>query len=106
VIFGNCINVLSIYGFTKLKQRGGKRMAKIHCSINNCHYWNQGNICHASEILVSGDSWAAQTPDHIDAPDASNVPPMNASTCMDTCCKTFVDKNSDQINVDQITRNP
>ncbi|NLW55662.1 MAG: DUF1540 domain-containing protein [Firmicutes bacterium] len=80
-------------------------MAKIHCSINNCHYWEQGNICHASEILVSKDSWAAQTPDQVDALQAAQIPPMQANSCMDTCCKTFVEKGSAEIKADQITRN-
>ncbi|MGE5606541.1 MAG: DUF1540 domain-containing protein, partial [Bacteroidota bacterium] len=40
-------------------------MSKIYCSIDNCHYWDKGNMCHASEILVSADSWAAQAQDNI-----------------------------------------
>lgn len=81
-------------------------MARIHCSVSNCHYWDQGNICNASEILVAGDNWAAQAPDRIDATQATSVPQVQASTCMETCCKTFVQKGSDQVSVDGVTRNP
>lgn len=80
-------------------------MSKIYCSIDNCHYWDKGNMCNASEILVSADSWAAQAKDSIDAPKHGEVPQMHANSCMETCCKTFVNK-SDQINVDGVTRNP
>lgn len=81
-------------------------MSKIYCSIDNCHYWDQGNHCNASEILISADSWAAQAPDNIDAPQHATVPQMHAESCMETCCKTFVHKNSDQLNADGVTRNP
>lgn len=80
-------------------------MSKIHCIIDNCHYWDQGNNCVASEILVASDSWAAQTPDNVDATAATNIGHIHAGSCMETCCKTFVEKNSNQINVDGITKN-
>lgn len=81
-------------------------MSKIYCSIDNCHYWDKGNMCNASEILVSADSWAARAEDSIDAPKHTEVPQMHVNSCMETCCKTFVKKKSDQINVDGVTRNP
>lgn len=81
-------------------------MSKIHCSIDNCHYWDQGNYCKAKEILVAADSWAAQTPDNIDSPQHAKVPQMHANTCMETCCKTFVHNNSPQVSVDGVIRNP
>lgn len=81
-------------------------MSKIYCSIDNCHYWDQGNYCNASEILVTADSWANQAPDGMDAPKHAQVPQMHANSCMETCCKTFMHKGSDKINVDGVTRNP
>lgn len=81
-------------------------MSKIYCSIDNCHYWDQGNNCNASEILVTADTWANQAPDNIDAPKHMSVPQMHANDCMETCCKTFVKKNSAKINVDGVTRTP
>lgn len=81
-------------------------MPTIHCIIDNCHYWDKGNLCNASEILVAADSWANQTPDDVDAPEAANLSHIHAANCMETCCKTFVEKNSNQINADGVTRNP
>ena len=81
-------------------------MSNIYCSIDNCHYWDQGNVCKASEILVASDTWASQAPDNIDAPQHASVPTANADSCMETCCKTFVHKNSPKINADGVTKNP
>lgn len=80
-------------------------MSKIYCSINNCHYWSQGNACDASEILVASDHWARQAPEKIDAPQHMQVPQMTADNCMETCCKTFVPKGSNQTEVDGVIRN-
>lgn len=74
----------------------------IHCSVNNCHYWAQGNMCHANEILVTSDGMSDSLPDRIDAPKASQVQPTPVNTCMESCCKTFVAKGSDKTNVDGI----
>ena len=43
-------------------------MARVHCSVNNCHYWDQGNVCSASEIMITSDQEASQLPDSFDAP--------------------------------------
>lgn len=80
-------------------------MANIYCSVNNCHYWSQGNTCKASEIMVTADSWAEQADESMDASAHMDVPTASASTCMETCCKTFVHNNSAQINADGVTRN-
>ena len=79
-------------------------MSRIYCSVNNCHYWHSGNVCKASEILISLDSWAEQATDAIDATNHMEVPGASAGSCMETCCKTFVPQDSDQIGVDGVTR--
>jgi len=76
-------------------------LSEIYCGIDNCHYWNQGNHCKATEILVAADSWAANAEDHIDAPQHAHVPQMQAGSCMETCCKTFVNKK-DKIKADGV----
>lgn len=81
-------------------------VSRIYCGIDNCHYWDQGNVCKASEILVAADSWAAQAPDNIDAPQHTQVPKIHADSCMATCCKTFVPNNDENISVDGVTKNP
>ncbi len=78
-------------------------MSEIYCGIDNCHYWGQGNICGAKEILVAADAWAAQAPDNIDAPKHGQVPQTHAGSCMETCCKTFVNKQN-MAMVDGVTK--
>ena len=76
----------------------------IHCSINNCHYWNQGNKCEANEIIVMADTQGHSYPDKIDATQSNSISPMSVSSCMETCCKTFVPQNSNKTNIDGIKR--
>lgn len=76
----------------------------IHCSVNNCHYWYQGNTCHANEIMVTSDSVAEQLPDKIDAPKANQIQATPVGTCMESCCKTFVPKESIKKGVDGVTK--
>lgn len=79
-------------------------MAHIHCSVENCHYWSQGNTCKASEIMVTADAWAEPAAESMDASQHMDIPTSMANTCMDTCCKTFVSKDSSQTDVDGVTR--
>lgn len=76
----------------------------IHCLIENCHYWENGNKCQANEIIVTSDQFGQQNPDRIDAPSASNLQPQTANDCMSTCCKTFVEKGSKDAGVDGVKR--
>lgn len=74
----------------------------IHCSVNNCHYWTKGNVCHANEIIVTSDSVGDQYPDSMDAPQAQQFSPTPVGTCMETCCKTFISEGSGKEKVDGV----
>ncbi|MCL6610209.1 MAG: DUF1540 domain-containing protein [Peptococcaceae bacterium] len=76
----------------------------IHCIVNDCHYWQQGNKCVASEILVSTDAFGAGRPDRIDAAMAAKLTPASAGSCMATCCKTYVSRGSDDATLDGVKR--
>lgn len=76
----------------------------IHCTVSNCHYWNQGNMCHANEILVVSDQFGDSQPDNVDATMAKQLSPTPVDTCMATCCKSFVPAGSTQVGVDGIKR--
>jgi len=77
---------------------------EIYCSVNSCHYWGQGNRCEADKIMVTADAAANNLPDNIDAPMHQSIQATPADTCMETCCKTFVPKNSGQVGVDGVTK--
>lgn len=79
-------------------------MAHIHCSVNNCHYWKTGNLCDASEIMVTSDSIGSSMPDSFDAPQASTAPQTPVNSCMETCCKTFVESGNTAKTQDGIYR--
>jgi hypothetical protein len=77
---------------------------RIRCSVSNCHYWKQDNMCGASEIMVTSDTLAQAKPDSFDAPQASVASPTPAGRCEETCCKTFVKKGSGKTHVDNVQR--
>lgn len=76
----------------------------IHCIVQDCHYWKQGNMCTANEILVATDQFGDKQPDRIDAVMAKQLTPETAGSCMATCCKTYVPKNSAKVTADNVTR--
>lgn len=76
----------------------------IHCTVSNCHYYGQGHKCLASEIVVVNDEFGLRQPEMQDATQASSFPDTPASSCMETCCKTFVHSNSSKTHVDGITK--
>lgn len=76
----------------------------IHCTIENCHYYQSGNKCVANEILVATDQFGAQQPDSKDANMASQYAAESVNECMDSCCKSFVHKDSQAAQADGIKR--
>lgn len=78
----------------------------IHCIVNDCHYWVQGNKCVANEVLIVTDEFGAAQPDRIDATKAKELTPEPAANCMYTCCKTYVTKRSPDTNSDGVTKLP
>ncbi len=76
----------------------------VHCTISNCGYWKNGNLCDANEILIASDAWAAQAPDRVDAMQASTLNAAQAQSCLETCCKTFVQKGHPAHYADNVQR--
>lgn len=77
---------------------------EIYCTVDNCHYWGQGNHCTAKEILVTADAVGASQPDSFDAPQAANAAATPCGSCMETCCKTFVEKGSGDYQMDNVLK--
>lgn len=42
-----------IFSYVEKYHQGGAKMPKIKCSVNNCFYWDKGNICGADAIEVA-----------------------------------------------------
>lgn len=77
---------------------------QVRCSIKNCHYWQEGNECGASEILITSDDKARTLPDTIDATMAVQVGESPVSDCTQSCCKTFSPKGSHYAYLDGVHR--
>ena len=67
----------------------------VRCTVSTCHYWRSGNECHADQILVTSDSFANLQYDGVDALVADTLGSTPTRSCMETCCKTFVNRDSD-----------
>ncbi len=64
----------------------------VRCTVENCYFWGQGNLCDASGILVTGPM--AGTNLHHAAPEQLSemvdmVGDTPAAKSDETCCKTF-----------------
>jgi uncharacterized protein YbdZ (MbtH family) len=68
---------------------------EVYCTVQNCDYWGKNNHCLAEKILIVTDEQASSWPDHIDAPMGAQLTSANATTCMQTACKTFRQRNID-----------
>jgi len=69
----------------------------IHCIVNDCNYWKQGNMCSATEILVATDQFGLSQPEKVDTSMTAQLTPQSAGACMETCCKSYMPKGSNKI---------
>lgn len=76
----------------------------IHCIVNDCHYWSQGNKCSAQKILVTTEQFGNQNPDNVDAEMAAELTPERAGDAISTCCKTYVAKGSGNTRADGVNK--
>ena len=77
----------------------------VRCSISNCHYYAQGKLCQANEIMVMSDTMSNNLPETMDAPQAAQVKHTPVTKGTESCCKTFVPKDSFQQNLDGVYKN-
>ncbi|WOA58257.1 DUF1540 domain-containing protein [Bacillus mycoides] len=70
-------------------------MPEVKCSVSNCSFWGQGNLCQASAIVVQPD---AQEAGQIENSSYTNATLTNetlespVTTSVETCCHTFKPK--------------
>ncbi|MBS3969236.1 MAG: DUF1540 domain-containing protein [Clostridia bacterium] len=76
----------------------------IHCIVSDCHYYESGNKCVANEILVATDQFGASQPEQVDAQMAMKLTPETAGNCMETCCKSYIPKNSNFTSSDSVKK--
>jgi len=65
----------------------------VHCTVDNCHYWGEGNKCEATAILITGNTTVTHFPQNVDVNDIGTiletVGETPAKDCLETNCKTF-----------------
>ena len=80
------------------------RKQRINCSISNCHYWEKGNICQASTILVTSDTMAQSLAEAMGAATATQVSQSPVSRRSESCCQTFVQRAAYQARQDGVEK--
>ncbi len=67
---------------------------EVKCSVNNCHYWAEGNECHAEQIVVTSNHVGGANPSRYDTGTITSSLKTPTNNSIETCCKTFVKANS------------
>ncbi|TDX52372.1 DUF1540 domain-containing protein [Orenia marismortui] len=77
----------------------GKKI-HVHCTVDNCQWWAENNLCVAEKILVVSDDFAKKLPNEVDVEQTNQIvddlglSPVNE--CYESCCKTFVPRDKYQ----------
>jgi hypothetical protein len=70
-----------------------QKCATIHCTVSNCEYWTDHNLCTADSILITAPgSPIQQTEPHGEK--AEVLKPTPAHNDEDTLCYTFEPRQS------------
>ena len=66
---------------------------KVNCTVSNCFFHKEGNICGADKIDVEMDYRSENRNTEFASEFDVNAISEEASHSADTCCKTFKSKN-------------
>ncbi|TKI87695.1 DUF1540 domain-containing protein [Bacillus mycoides] len=70
-------------------------MPEVKCSVSNCSFWGQGNLCQASAIVVQPDAQEAgqiENCSYTNATLTNETLESSVTTSVETCCHTFKPK--------------
>ena len=62
-------------------------MPEVRCTVSNCHYWSDGNVCAAEAILVISDEALPRIGKHDE--EIGEIGQTPARVSKETCCYTF-----------------
>ncbi|MCG8515677.1 MAG: DUF1540 domain-containing protein [Halanaerobiales bacterium] len=66
----------------------------VHCTVNNCQWWAEDNLCVAEKILIVSDGFAHKLPSEMDVEQTNQIVDelghSPVDECYQSCCKTFV----------------
>jgi hypothetical protein len=60
-------------------------MPDVNCTVDNCKYWNSGNLCEAQQIVIQNDEQGGFSP----SAKLKELGATPADDVDDTCCQTF-----------------
>ncbi len=63
-------------------------MPDVHCTVDNCKYWTDKNLCTANNIVVQNDASGGFSP----GSQLTSLQATPANGKDDTCCQTFQNK--------------
>ncbi|NLI70905.1 MAG: DUF1540 domain-containing protein [Firmicutes bacterium] len=77
-------------------------MTKVNCSVKNCRFWGEGDICMADSIWVRNNLESAleenfydvEFAEDIEDPGSEESAYYYADTSAQTCCETMQPKNT------------
>ncbi|MGI6037641.1 MAG: DUF1540 domain-containing protein [Limnochordia bacterium] len=68
-------------------------LTQVFCTVENCRWWTNNNICEAPKILITSDYVGDRYPENVDVHQVAMLVHETGTTptdtCMETCCKTF-----------------
>ena len=69
----------------------------VHCTVENCKWFEQPNLCIAEKILVVSDDFAKKLPNETDVEESNQIVNQEGlspiTECYQSCCKTFVPRD-------------
>ena len=69
----------------------------VHCTVENCQWWSEPNLCIAEKILVVSDNFAQELPGEMDVEQTNQIINQKGLSpvedCTQSCCKTFVPRD-------------
>ena len=63
-------------------------MPDVNCTVDNCKYWTDGNLCEAQQIVIQNDENGGFS-SNAQLKELAATPATNID---DTCCQTFKNK--------------
>ncbi|MFW6306471.1 MAG: DUF1540 domain-containing protein, partial [Bacillota bacterium] len=66
----------------------------VHCTVDNCNWWAQPNLCVAEKLLIVSDDFARDLPSEMDVEQTEQIISQKGLSpvkeCYESACKTFV----------------
>ena len=73
------------------------KKSHVHCTVENCQWWAEPNLCIADKLLIVSDDFAKDLPNEMDVEQTNQIVSQKGlspvTECYQSCCKTFVPRD-------------